>query len=270
MNYFTHEYVSKRIIRIIDVLKTAAYLIIGDKKACLIDTCNGLGNLKEYVETLTQLPYDVVLTHGHFDHAGAASLFQEVYMNPKDIEVYHAYINHPLKQQTFKTLPKEITDTANKPKANAFLPLHDQQIFDLGNISVEMIEVLGHTPGMMMALIPEEKVILFGDACGESVLIFDDFSSSISEYRNSLFRIKNEYSMKYNKVLRNHGTFTSDVDILNNVIECCNDILAHTDDHYPLKDPLSKNCYAARKVDKQNLRIDGKHGNVVYRIDKVK
>lgn len=268
MELFKSEYISDRIIRIIDVFKTAAYLVVGNNKACLIDTCNGVGNLKEYVETLTNLPYFVVLTHGHFDHAGAASLFEEVYMNLEDEEVYDVYYNHVLKLEYLKTLPEELRKLVNEKRVQPFLPLQDQQIFDLGGITVEMVEVKGHTQGMMMALIPEEKTILFGDACGESVLIFDDYSSTISEYKKSLMRIKKDYSERYVRVIRNHGTFESDVTILDNVIACCNDILNHTDDHYPIQAAGAVNCFAARKVDKRNHRIDGEHGNIAYRLDK--
>lgn len=269
MELFRTEKVTERIIRIIDIFNTASYLVIGEKRACLIDTCNGVGNIKEFVESIISLPYDVVLTHGHFDHAGGCSLFEKVYINEKDVKIYYDYFNHPLKQQFINTLPKELTKLINEQRKQPFSFIKDQYKFKLGGISVEMIEVEGHTPGMMMALIPEEKIILFGDACGESVLIFDDYSSTIKEYKDSLLKIKKNYSKRYNKVIRNHGTFVSEVNILDNVIECCDDILNHRDDHIPLNDPLSENCFIAKEINEKKERIDGKHGNIVYRIDKV-
>lgn len=266
MGFYEHVYLSDRVIRIMDLFHTAAYLILGKYKACLIDTCNGLGNLKDYIESITNLPVVVVLTHGHFDHAGGACLFDEAYLHPFDEAVYHDYYHGILKKQLLSQFPYQVT--LNPERTIPFLPLRDQQIFDLGNISVEMIEVKGHTQGMMMALIREERMIVFGDACGESVLIFDDYSTSISEYRKSLLRIKNDYEDQYDIVLRNHGTFESDKSILDECISCCEDILYQRDEHYPVKAGGYIECFAARAVDCQNKRIDGKHGNVVYRSDK--
>jgi glyoxylase-like metal-dependent hydrolase (beta-lactamase superfamily II) len=47
------------------------WLIIGAKKAMLIDTCYGLGDMKGLVDEITGgMPLIVANTHGHFDHAG--------------------------------------------------------------------------------------------------------------------------------------------------------------------------------------------------------
>lgn len=89
MEYFTHERISKRIIRIVDISDTASYLVEGNEKACLIDTGSGIGSLRAYVDSLTNLAYDVVLTHGHVDHASGAWEFKDkkVYLHPEDREL---------------------------------------------------------------------------------------------------------------------------------------------------------------------------------------
>lgn len=46
------------------------YLVKGEKSAAVIDTGSGFGNLKKVIETLTDLPYVVLNTHGHLDHVG--------------------------------------------------------------------------------------------------------------------------------------------------------------------------------------------------------
>ena len=61
-------------------------------------------------------------------------------------------------------------------------------------------QVSGHTPGMMCPLIQEERTIIFGDACGVSVLLFDEYSSCVSEYLKSLEVLKtyeNDYCLLY-------------------------------------------------------------------------
>ena len=48
-----------------------AYLIVGEKRALLVDALMHEKTVYEKVRKLTQLPLDVVLTHGHGDHTGA-------------------------------------------------------------------------------------------------------------------------------------------------------------------------------------------------------
>lgn len=48
----------------------AQYLLLGTECALLIDTGSGFYDMKGTIAKLTKLPYDVVITHGHPDHAG--------------------------------------------------------------------------------------------------------------------------------------------------------------------------------------------------------
>ena len=58
------------------------YLLEGDKAALLIDCGTGIGNVAQTVAQLTDKPLTVAITHGHFDHDGAAALFPAVYIHP--------------------------------------------------------------------------------------------------------------------------------------------------------------------------------------------
>lgn len=57
------------------------YLLEGEEKALLVDTGWGAGNLKSYVETLTDKPIVVINTHFHPDHAGSNGEFEWVYVS---------------------------------------------------------------------------------------------------------------------------------------------------------------------------------------------
>ncbi len=48
--------------------EATGYLVVGEKKALVIDTMNGYANVYDVVRTLTDLPLMVVNTHGHCDH----------------------------------------------------------------------------------------------------------------------------------------------------------------------------------------------------------
>ncbi len=47
-----------------------AYLLIGTKHAALIDCLQNVTGLYDEIRKLTSLPIDVLITHGHGDHAG--------------------------------------------------------------------------------------------------------------------------------------------------------------------------------------------------------
>ena len=53
----------------------------------MIDTGSGFGNLKKVIETLTDLPYVVLNTHGHLDHVGGNHEFGKAYLSEKDFKM---------------------------------------------------------------------------------------------------------------------------------------------------------------------------------------
>lgn len=284
MNWFSYEQISPRLVRIRDASLTAVYLVLGDDKVALLDTGIGLGSLREYISALTPRPVDmVILTHGHLDHANGAGEFADVpvYLNPldKDLMRRHADVQKRIDyardswQHTGQTPPVfTAKDTIPALDPEKTLPLEDGQRIDLGGISIEAIHTPGHTQGMTMLLLPEERTILFGDGCGVGVLLVEDCCSTVEAYRQSLARVK-KYEPRYDRIIRNHGTCESPKELLDNVIAVCDDILAGTDDHIPATAPIA--CTAAVYMAKatrpgtQN-RVDGREGNILYAANKIR
>jgi len=269
MIYFTHEKLSEHLYRIIDFTGVCCYLVVGNKKAYLLDTCNGIGNIKEYIEKITNLPISVILTHGHLDHMGGAALFDDIYMNHDDMVVFKNHGNMTFRiQDTKKHSPVEVKEEDFIPTYKGEIKdIKDGDIFDAGDIHIQMILVKGHTPGMMCPLIQEDRMIIFGDACGVGVLLFDEYSSTVSEYKKSLLHLK-EFEDKYDYIFRNHGTFESSKELLDNVIGCCTLILEGKDDHIPVKfhDIELYSCH--KQNENGHGRLDGKEGNILYAQDK--
>ncbi|MCI0555067.1 MAG: MBL fold metallo-hydrolase, partial [Anaerolineae bacterium] len=55
-----------------------SFLITGSKRALLVDTGMGIGNLQKVIEELTKLPVSVLNTHSHPDHIGSNYQFQSI------------------------------------------------------------------------------------------------------------------------------------------------------------------------------------------------
>lgn len=277
MTYFTSENYSSRIIRIKGVDGTAVYLVCGNNKNCLIDTGMGAGSLRKYIEEDLNKKVDfVILTHGHLDHCGGIYEFTDlpIYLNNKDIELGN---DSNKIENRFKSLSKkgiELSEIQPNIDFSITKNLKDGDEFDLGDITLQAIYTPGHTHGMTMILIKEERTILFGDGCGVGVLLFLPYSTSVEEYLETLKNLKKRKN-EYDKIIRNHGTCESEKDLLDNVIECCELILQRKDDKADIYDalPLHKDepgLYYAKAIDPiTHNRLDGKFGNVCYSEDKI-
>ena len=276
-NNFISEKYSERIIRIKGIDTTASYLVCGDNKNCLIDTGMGYGSLREYIEEDLNKKIDfVILTHGHLDHCGGIYEFKDlpIYMNHKDIELGNQSNTQDNRYESLKSLNIEKDNVQPNINFNITKDLKDNDEFDLGNLTLKAIYTPGHTLGMTMILIKEERTILFGDGCGVGVLLFLPYSTCVEEYRDTLINLK-KHEDEYDKIIRNHGTCESEKDLLDNVIECCELILERKDDKADTYDALpsdiqGKKIYYAKAIDpKTHDRIDGKFGNIAYSEDKI-
>ncbi|MFV0480214.1 MAG: MBL fold metallo-hydrolase [Anaerorhabdus sp.] len=263
MNFFTHEYITDRVIRIIDSMENCFYLVIGEKKACLIDTGDGFGALKEYVQKLTEKEVIVALTHGHLDHVGGCGCFDVAYLNAKDLDLFKSHNNSNFRLVKFKEEVNEyMIKDFNTEFTGEIKELKNGDIIDLGGIRVEFIDVPGHTMGTMIPIILEERIAIFGDACGVGTLLLPEGSTSVKEYLNSLITFK-MHEDKYDLVLRNHGTFHSPKELLDNVIECCEDILSGNYEMSPVV-THGVSFFVAKPIGSDGNRLDGKEGNIKF------
>lgn len=154
---------------------TTMYLVEGDSIALLIDTGTKCTDLSNKLSRLTEKPIKVVLTHGHFDHAGNIGFFPEVYMHKAD---------KTLKTEQLKNF---------KGKIHA---IEEGDIFDLGNREITVVHTPGHTPGSI-TLIDEQAGIAFtGDAFGSGQLwmqLDPQLSfATLSESNGKMIEIMNE------------------------------------------------------------------------------
>ena len=263
---FVCEDISAHVKRIRDGSDVCEYLVIGDKEAMLIDTGYGIGDLKGFIETITDLPVKVYITHGHVDHASGTYPFEEVHMSHLDEKTFREHTVLSFRKENLERSALQLEDKDYLPEdPRTFIDITDGETVDLGDVHVEMIHVPGHTMGTFVPLILEDRIAMFGDATGVGTLICLDQSASVKEYLNSLRHLKT-YEPLYDTVLRQHGTCTSSKALLDENIENCELILARKDDHVPVEF-MGKECFWARKRDTQGNRADGKEGNILYKAE---
>lgn len=272
MVVFESERVTSHIVRIrAKGTGVCQYLIEGDDRALLVDTGYGIGDLRSYVEQLTDKPYEVVITHGHVDHASGAAQFDKVYMSFADLPVARERTAFAARHQSLagkSDLDKVPESEWIEPKVDGYLPLEEGQMFHLGNLDIETIHVPGHTPGMMVLLDIQERIAFFGDACGVFTMLLRSEASSVHEFRQSLAHLK-EHEARYDRVLRQHGTCESDKAVLEENMDICDEVLSGEDDHIPFE-WLGIKGYLAKRVDTATgSRIDGGTGNLAYRADNI-
>ena len=273
-NYFRHEKLSDRVYRIISIAEEMQYLVIGSKKAVLFDTGTGVGNIADYVKTLTDRPLEVYLTHGHCDHAGGAGCFERVYLSEDDFELFkehstlqirQEFVEMSLREEGEREFPPTLDYVDNRQVELCPLSVGDE--IDLGDIHFKVISGKGHTKGSLCFLDEEHKEIFLGDAINGRMFLFLPECTSVREYLSTLIRfdeIKSEMDHMY--IFHHPGEITEDY--IRNTIEICEDILRQKTDDIPFEF-LGHQGYFAKATDAQGNRLDGKVGNIVYSKDKV-
>lgn len=134
-------------------------LVKGSELAVLIDTGYGHRNLKNFVEKNITTPYMVINSHGHPDHIGGNHWFDVVWAVRKEWDVIKHFEEG---QGTYKRKELQIGDK-----------------IALGNLHIEVISLAGHTKGSAGFIIPEEKLLIAGDALNEGLWLFNYGSLSM-------------------------------------------------------------------------------------------
>jgi len=272
--YFKSKKISERVTRVYGPAGELMYLVEGSKQAALIDTGTGAGNLKAYIDSLTDKPYIVLLSHGHVDHAMGAPAFRNVYMNPADNNIYAEHSEMSVRKgflemsmgESFKQVKEE--DHIPIASSESFKPLLPGDKFDLGGINLEILVGAGHTPGMITILFVEERTLFLGDACGIFTFLFDKDSLGLTSYEDNLKKLEAQTKGRYDKVYLSHGDGDAPKEMIASVIEVCEDIKAGKSDDVPFNF-LGEVAYIAKAIDPTMKRTDGGLGNIVYNKDKV-
>ncbi len=140
------------------------FLIVGEKKAALIDTGCGLFKLNPIVMKLIDGKDLIVInTHSHFDHRGSNDEFNEIYIHENEVRMACLPLDISFIKDSSKNVVKryEKKDFKLLPPSK-INPIREGVEFDLGNISLKVIHTPGHSPGSI-SLLSNRNELFTGD-----------------------------------------------------------------------------------------------------------
>jgi len=251
MSYYTIKKIRPSIYTINDPLGVYCYFVAGKEKGLLFDTGHGIAPLKPVISQFFDKPYEVVLSHGHWDHTAGAYEHEQVWLHPEDKELFNRHLSRDIREiiagmyeellinnqpDDANVLNPYLVETFNRDE---YLQLENDvdikdleyfQTFDLGGIHAQIIDMKGHTPGSVGLLIKEEKLLLTGDAANAHCWMFLEDSLPISRYIEMLKKV-NELDFE---------TF----------------LASHADDIFPKAD-IEKYMNVAQKIDMSKAKPYG-------------
>lgn len=185
-----------------------SYLVIGTKRAALIDTGLGVGNIEKIVSELADLPITVITTHVHWDHIGAHKYFQKVYVYEEEKNWLNGKFSIPLSAVKANLLkipcdfpadfdPEQYTIFQGKPS----MLLHDGDIVDLGSRKLQVIHTPGRSPGHICLYEKSTGYLFSGDVIYQGTLDAFYPSTNPIDFMQSVKRIA---QLPLNRILPGH------------------------------------------------------------------
>ena len=157
-------------------------LIIGDKKIALIDC--GMAFCAEQkikkIKSITNRDVDyLIVGHSHYDHIGSIPHFKRVWPSAKVVSSAHAaeVFKKPGALRTIRELSVTAANTFRNETAEyagnysddelkTDIIVHENDLINLGDLTIEILETPGHTRCSLSFFIPELDLCIAGETIG--------------------------------------------------------------------------------------------------------
>lgn len=170
---------------VLGAVQTNCYLAVNadSRDALIIDPADKAKNISQKIQELKIRPVGILLTHGHFDHIGAALELKKEFQIPIFAQEQEKVIleDPNLNLSSMFGLPFQI---------EADIYLKDQEELELAGFHIKVLHTPGHTKGGICYYLPQELVMFSGDTLfRESVGRTDFPTGSASVLRDSVKRL---------------------------------------------------------------------------------
>lgn len=189
--------------------EATGYLVIGEEKACFIDTMVANFNYHDAIREITDKPILVVNTHGHPDHIYGNIFFDKAFLHPADFE-----------EAAFFAAEPEFVAECEKRGAHMppFEEIKEGDLIDLGGKTLKVYDLPGHTAGGILLLCPEDRILYTGDSINHHLWMQLSNCSTITEYIKALERVmflENEAD----RILHGHARDFDDISLMRELLD---------------------------------------------------
>lgn len=202
-----------------DNREATGYIVVGREKCMVIDTMNGSEDELAIVRGITDLPVFVVNTHGHPDHVSGNQYFEEAYLHPADMNLVKTFITPEAAE-----------------KIPPFKPVKEGDVFDLGGLHVEVYDLPGHTPGGILLLLVEDRILFTGDGINHWLWMQLDHSLSLEELAVSMDRVA-FLTERADRIAHGHAVDFDDISLYGNLRKGVQELLDQKDGEVTKADP---------------------------------
>ena len=184
--------------------EATGYLVVGEDRACMIDTMNGYNDLNREIRKITDKPVTVVNTHGHPDHIFGNVSFGEAYLHPADLELARSFTESP-----------EFAEICRKENlvVPPFRPILPGDTVELGGRTLEVFGLPGHTPGGILLLLREDRILFTGDSVNHHLWMQLDGCLPMREFLKELDRVM-FLQERADIILHGHARDEDDISLL--------------------------------------------------------
>lgn len=189
--------------------QATGYLIVGQNRAAVVDTMNGEGDLLKVVKEITDLPVFVINTHGHGDHFFGNIYFDKAYIHPDDLPLVRMFTAFDGAETFFREKNRTLPP---------FTPIKGGDRFDLGGATLEIIEIPGHTPGGILVLLKEDRLLFTGDSINRHLWMQLEGCLPIPEYvkvLENLLYLKNDADF----ILHGHAKGAEPITLMDDLLK---------------------------------------------------
>lgn len=167
---------------VVGMVQTNCYFAINEdtKEVLIVDPGASASKLAEIIEKEKLNPVAILLTHGHFDHAGGAEELADSF----DIKIYA----HEAEKETLENPAINLSGWEGRERAyRADCYLKDEQEIDLAGFHIRVFHTPGHTVGGCCYFLPYQNTVFCGDTLfAQSVGRTDFPKGSASELIRSI------------------------------------------------------------------------------------
>ena len=159
------------------------FLLTGTERALLVDSGRSIHNARDIAASLTDLPISLLNTHGDMDHVGSNAQFASFFM-------------HPDEEENFR----------RGGRSGEILPVREGDLIDLGERTLEVIHLPGHTPGSIALLDRSRRVLISGDPIQDGRIFMFGRFRNMENYIRSLEHLQT-WRGSFDVIWPSHGTF---------------------------------------------------------------